>query len=426
MASVYGLVVGTLLSGSFAVEIITSWPGLGQLMLDALRARDVYLVAGCAAAGSVFLAAGTLLSDAALALVDPRHDGMNGRPIAAAGVLALVAAALAALARAVARAARSDHAVPGSAERAADARPRSSTTRGALARAVHLPWTRVSQLEQRYEEDRSRAVPLALVRGGRLVQSSDEARAPLLLLGADSYGRDVFSRLLFGARTVARRWRSPPRSARCSSARCSAAIAGYVGGALDDVLMRASDFVLVLPAMYVALALRSVMPLVLPAGDGLRCCSPRSSPSSARRSSRAACAAIVRIRAAARLRGGRRVARRRPRPRLLARHLLPAARGFVAVADDDARAGVHRRGGDAVVRRPRVSRPVASWGTMLQEASSIRAFADFPWLLSPAAAMFLVVLGAESACCRDGLQVRRLRTAADAVSGLQSPMSRLQ
>jgi peptide/nickel transport system permease protein len=72
VSSIYGLVIGTLLSGSFVVEMITSWPGLGRLMLDALRARDVYLVAGCAAAGSVFLAAGTLLSDVALALVDPR------------------------------------------------------------------------------------------------------------------------------------------------------------------------------------------------------------------------------------------------------------------------------------------------------------------------------------------------------------------
>jgi peptide/nickel transport system permease protein len=72
IASIYGLVAGTLLSGSFAVEVITAWPGLGQLMLGALRARDVYLVAGCAAAGSIFLAIGTLLSDAMLAAVDPR------------------------------------------------------------------------------------------------------------------------------------------------------------------------------------------------------------------------------------------------------------------------------------------------------------------------------------------------------------------
>jgi len=72
VASVYGLVVGTLLGGSFAVEVITAWPGLGRLMLDALSARDVYLVAGCAGAGSVFLACATLASDLALAFVDPR------------------------------------------------------------------------------------------------------------------------------------------------------------------------------------------------------------------------------------------------------------------------------------------------------------------------------------------------------------------
>jgi peptide/nickel transport system permease protein len=72
VASVYGLVIGSLLSGSFAVEMVTAWPGLGRLMLDALRARDVYLVAGCAAAGSLFLALGSLVSDAALALVNPR------------------------------------------------------------------------------------------------------------------------------------------------------------------------------------------------------------------------------------------------------------------------------------------------------------------------------------------------------------------
>jgi peptide/nickel transport system permease protein len=72
VAGVYGLIVGTVLSGSFSVEVITAWPGLGSLMLTALRARDIYLVAGCAAAGAVFLAFGTLVADLALAAVDPR------------------------------------------------------------------------------------------------------------------------------------------------------------------------------------------------------------------------------------------------------------------------------------------------------------------------------------------------------------------
>ena len=60
-------------------------------------------------------------------------------------------------------------------------------------------WRLVSQLEQRYEEGLSTRVPLAWFSGGHLVQSSDEGAVPLLLLGADSYGRDVFTRLLFGA-----------------------------------------------------------------------------------------------------------------------------------------------------------------------------------------------------------------------------------
>lgn len=77
---VYGFVIGGLFSGSFVVEVITSWPGLGRLMFDALRARDIYLVAGCAATGAAFLAAGTLVSDLLLRLADPRvNDGGTTR-----------------------------------------------------------------------------------------------------------------------------------------------------------------------------------------------------------------------------------------------------------------------------------------------------------------------------------------------------------
>jgi peptide/nickel transport system permease protein len=68
----YGVMIGSLFSGSFVVEVVTSWPGLGRLMYDALRARDLYLVAGCAASGAFFLAAGTWIADALLALADPR------------------------------------------------------------------------------------------------------------------------------------------------------------------------------------------------------------------------------------------------------------------------------------------------------------------------------------------------------------------
>lgn len=72
--AIYGVIVGGVLSGSFIVEIVMGWPGLGDLMFEALVSRDLFLVAGCAAAGSVFLAGGILLADLALLAVDPRIE----------------------------------------------------------------------------------------------------------------------------------------------------------------------------------------------------------------------------------------------------------------------------------------------------------------------------------------------------------------
>jgi peptide/nickel transport system permease protein len=72
LTAIYGLAIGSLLSGSFVVEFVTAWPGLGRLMYDALVARDIYLVAGCAAVGAGLLSIGMLVGDLLLAAVDPR------------------------------------------------------------------------------------------------------------------------------------------------------------------------------------------------------------------------------------------------------------------------------------------------------------------------------------------------------------------
>lgn len=260
--------------------------------------------------------------------------------------------------------------------------------RGAIA---IQPWTLVNRLEQRYAPDPSRTTPLRWFAGGHLVSSADEERAPLLLLGADSYGRDVFSRLLFGARTSLSLALASALGAMILGT-AAGGIAGYAGGFLDDALMRTSDFVMVLPAMYVALALRSVMPLVLPASTVFALLSSIfavvGAPFIARgvraivRSERRADYAV----AAEALGAGA--------PRLLLRHLLPAARGFIAVQ-------LTLLVPAFIVAEATLSYvglgfpdPIASWGTMLHDASAnVRVFADFPWLLSPAAAMFLVVLG---------------------------------
>jgi peptide/nickel transport system permease protein len=70
--AVYGVIAATLISGSFAVEYVMTWPGLGRLLYDGLIARDANVVAGGAATGAAVLAIGIFFADVALAAVDPR------------------------------------------------------------------------------------------------------------------------------------------------------------------------------------------------------------------------------------------------------------------------------------------------------------------------------------------------------------------
>jgi len=72
--AVYGIIIGSLISGSFVVEYVMTWPGLGRLMYDGLVSRDANLVAGCAATGAAFLALGVFVADVALAAADPRFE----------------------------------------------------------------------------------------------------------------------------------------------------------------------------------------------------------------------------------------------------------------------------------------------------------------------------------------------------------------
>ena len=61
-----------LLSGAALVEIFCSWPGLGSLLLTAVRSKDLYLVMASTMMGGVLLLLGNLLADVLLPLADPR------------------------------------------------------------------------------------------------------------------------------------------------------------------------------------------------------------------------------------------------------------------------------------------------------------------------------------------------------------------
>lgn len=72
LITLLGYEFSSLLSGAALIEIICSWPGLGSLMLTAVRSKDVYLVMASMMMGGILFIIGNLLADIALAKADPR------------------------------------------------------------------------------------------------------------------------------------------------------------------------------------------------------------------------------------------------------------------------------------------------------------------------------------------------------------------
>ena len=68
----FGSLLPAMIGGSALVEIIFSYPGIGQLMLKAVRSYDIYLVMASSLVSGMLLVIGNLIADILLAWVDPR------------------------------------------------------------------------------------------------------------------------------------------------------------------------------------------------------------------------------------------------------------------------------------------------------------------------------------------------------------------
>jgi peptide/nickel transport system permease protein len=265
---------------------------------------------------------------------------------------------------------------------------------GRLRTPFVYPLRLADRLERRYEEDRTRPLPLAEAVG----RAAEPGAGAWLPLGGDALGRDVLSRLLHGARASLGVALAATILALALGALVGG-IAGFAGGWVDDLLMRLTDFVLVLPVIYVVLTLRAAMPLVLSPAEVFWIMTAVFAlagwPYPAR-GVRALVAAERRkeyAEAARALGAGR--------WRILLLHLLPATRGFLTVqATLLAPAFI---GAEATLSYVGFGfpAPFPSWGVMLQEAANIGVISDAPWLLLPAAAIVVAILSLQFLGDRD-------------------------
>jgi peptide/nickel transport system permease protein len=262
---------------------------------------------------------------------------------------------------------------------------------GRLRRPFARPVVLADRIEQRYDVDGTRALPLPW--------TAEPGSPPVFLAGSDRLGRDVLSRLLHGARTSIGLALVSTFGALVVGAFVGA-WAGYRGGWLDELLMRLSEFVLVLPVIYVVLALRAVMPLVLPGGTVFVVMAGIfilvAWPWAARGVRGIIAAERNRDYVAAAVAAG-------ASPwRVVSRHLLPACIGYLGVQATLLLPGFILA--EATLSFVGLGFPesLPSWGTMLGEAANVASLSRFPWTLAPAGAIFLVVLATNIALERAG------------------------
>lgn len=212
----------------------------------------------------------------------------------------------------------------------------------------------------------------------------------IYLLGSDHVGRDLFSRLLYGARVslwigvmgvllsiVPGFW--------------IGSIAGYFGGKIDSLLMRVCEMLMMIPGLYLLLALRAALGSRFPSDQMFFL--------------------IVAILSLIGWSGYARVFRGlalsiRQRPYVIAaealgqspwkiihRHFVPNMFSYAIVAGTMGIPGYILGEAALSFLGVGIQEPMASWGLLLSQAQDMKVFMlNLWWLLIPGIAIFMVVI----------------------------------
>jgi peptide/nickel transport system permease protein len=254
--------------------------------------------------------------------------------------------------------------------------PPSDWSRGFL---YAFPMRLDNPMARHYVEDRSRRTFVRLFYRGHLFTTAPGA-PPFFLMGSENLGRDLFSRIVYGAR-VSMCIGLVGVAISFSLGIMVGAFSGMMGGYTDSAIMRMCEIEMSLPSFYFLLALAAVIP------SGL--------------STTATFFLIVAIMAfiswagfarvirgmAASVRGAPYVEAARAlggsRSRLLFRHIIPAVIGFAAVNASLSIPGYILGESALSLLGLGIQEPAASWGNLLSQAMDPQTIAYFPWILIP-------------------------------------------
>jgi peptide/nickel transport system permease protein len=255
-------------------------------------------------------------------------------------------------------------------------------------------------LDARYEENHEQAYPLEFFFGGypyRLfgliplnLHLVGRSQPPFYYpMGTDELGRDVLARVLAGTRT-SMLVVTLGLILYGALGITIGTVAGLFGGWIDSLLMRFSEFVLALPALYLVLSFRAVMPARIPFTQTLFLMVGIIAAVAWPPMARGIRGLILQLRnagfvEAARSLGGTRL-------HIFRRHMIPSLLPF-ALSQMTVAAPIFLLG-EVVLSFLNIGFQEGgeSWGSMLQSLKDTRILTDFWWNLLPLCMVFLTLL----------------------------------
>ncbi len=218
---------------------------------------------------------------------------------------------------------------------------------------------------------------------------TDVVAQPVYFFGTDQFGRDVFSRLLYGSQ-ISLSIGLIGIILRFGLGMIVGGLSGYYGGAADTVIMRLCELIMSVPGLYLIMSLRATFPPGLSSARTYLMIVAIMSLIGWASSARVIRGMALSLRERQYVLAAR--AMGLPGWRIVFRHILPGTYSYLIVA---ATLSVpYYILGEVVLSflGMGIQEPDASWGIMLNAAQNPEALSRYPWLLAPGAAIFVTVL----------------------------------
>jgi peptide/nickel transport system permease protein len=243
-------------------------------------------------------------------------------------------------------------------------------------------------LTRRYDEQVDERVPIHLLAHGHLF-TTPPGGPKFFLLGTDSLGRDLFSRIVFGGR-ISLSIGLVGVAISFTIGTFVGSIAGYSGGWVDNILMRLVEIEMSLPSFYFLLALAAIIPPRLSSAATFFLIVVLMSFISWAGFARIIRGLVSSLReyeyvAAARALGA-------SRWRILTRHIIPGTFSYTIIAATLSIPAFILGESALSLLGLGIQEPSASWGNLLAEAQNVQNLVKYPWILTPGVFIFLTVM----------------------------------